>query len=140
MDMHSNDDAAGPVFPGSVPSRLLRALALAGIMVPLAVLLPAWWGRPSLDLFSLVSYLACAAAPVPFGAWIGEAFGDFPKARNIMAGGLVLAIVAAAAGYWMLMAGGKAAGSPPETLLVVPLAQLGIVLVTAFAAWTFGRS
>ena len=126
-------------FPGAEPSWPLRALAAIGIIVPLAILLPSWWGRPALDWGSLAAYLACAMAPIPFGAWIGEAFGELPRARRLMLAGLLLALVGALAGYAQLIVSGGAGRGPPETMLVVPLGQLLLVLVTAFAAFIFGR-
>ncbi len=136
--METNDDVQQPEFPGSVSSPMLRLLGLIGIIMPIAILLPAWWGRPSLDLFSLASFLACAAAPIPFGAWIGEAFGDYAEARMIMLAGLAMALITGAAGYAALYVAG-AMKDPPETMLVVPLGQLVLVMLAAATAWLFGR-
>jgi 4-amino-4-deoxy-L-arabinose transferase-like glycosyltransferase len=136
--METNDDVQQPEFPGPVRTPMLRVAALVGIIMPVAILLPAWWGRPGLDMFSLVSYLACAAAPIPFGAWIGEAFGEHLEARMIVLAGLVMALITGLAGYGALYVAG-AMKNPPETMLVVPLGQLVLVLLAVVAAWLFGR-
>lgn len=136
--MTAPEDVVPPEFPGSVRSWGLRAAAAAGIILPLVALLPAWWGRPGLDGFSLASFLACAMAPIPFGAWIGEAFGEHVEARLIMLAGLVMALLVGLAGYAALFVAGAMA-NPPETLLVVPLGQLVLVLLAVVTAWLFGR-
>lgn len=137
--MAANGEIAPPEFPGSVRSLGLRVLAALGIILPATVLLPAWWGRPGFDMVSLVAYLACAMAPIPFGAWIGEAFGQHGQARFIMMAGLGMALIIGLTGYGALYVAGATA-HPPETMLVVPLGQLVLVLVATFAAWMFGRS
>lgn len=136
--MEANGEIAPPEFPGPVPSFWLRLLAALGIILPAAMLLPAWWGRSGFDMFSLVSYLACAMAPIPFGAWIGEAFGEHVEARLIMMAGLIMALMVGLAGYGALYVVG-AMKDPPETLLVVPLGQLVLVMLAVVAAWLFGR-
>ena len=44
--METNDDVQQPEFPGPVRTPMLRVAALVGIIMPVAILLPAWWGRP----------------------------------------------------------------------------------------------
>jgi hypothetical protein len=120
---------------------LMRVLTAAGAVVPLAQLLPSWWRAGHLDALTMLSYLACVAAPLPFGYWLNGLMGHWRTVSWFVIAGFVLAAAAGAWGYWGNLAGSGAPGAPPAvSVLVVPVAQLFLLIVSVMLGWLFEKN
>ena len=120
---------------------LMRGLTAAGAVVPLALLLPSWWRAGHLDSLTMLSYLACVAAPLPFGYWLNGLMGHWRTVSWFVIAGFVLAAAAGVWGYWGNLAGSGAPGAPPAvSVLVVPVAQLFLLIVSVMLGWLFEKN